>query len=125
MANGTVIIRGGQPIKWGTDGFMSAGTIVNSYDIGNKVETKEVKNNVGNVCSVVVYDTKQEISIEIVLDPTATAKPKAGNVIDAGTVKALVTAADESYQQDDAAVVKITATNWENVDLTKVETQGA
>ena len=83
----------------------------------------------GNVCSVVVYDKKQEITIEVVYDPNAATQPDAGDVITVGTggdaVKALVTAADESYKQDDAAVVKITATNWENVDLSQVQTQGA
>ena len=114
MAN-EVIIKGGETIVWGTDGVYS-GTIVTAYDSTKSSQVKEIKDNFGRTCVVVLYDKKQEITIEIIAAAASTLE--VGDVITVNGVSGVVMNVGESKKQEDAMTNKVTVSNWEQVELT-------
>jgi hypothetical protein len=83
MPGGTThIIRGGTPVKWGTEGVESAKGVITSVTDDDNIQYEKIENNQGAVVGVVIYDTETSIKVDIMADPSQ-AKPVAGNMLSA------------------------------------------
>jgi hypothetical protein len=109
-----VAIKYSQQIVWGTTG---AGTLASQGVIlsASRKRTSEVfeqKNANGENHSVIFYDPKEEISVEVLAAPSATVPVPGDEVTVAGVTAALVLDAEEVWSNNDAKKIRMTLKKW-------------
>lgn len=106
-------IKYSQEIIWGTTG---AGTstmgVILSASRKKTSEVFEQKNAIGENHSVIFYDPKDEISVEVLAKPEATVPEPGAEVTIVGVTAALVLDAEEVWSNSDAKKIRMTLKKW-------------
>lgn len=109
-----VAIKYSTQIVWGasTAGTLASQGVIVSCSRKRTSEVFEQKNADGENHSVVFYDPKEEISVEVLAKPDATVPAPGDEVTVAGVTAALVIDAEEVWSNTDAKKIRMTLKKW-------------
>lgn len=109
-----VAIKYSTQIVWGasTAGTLTEQGVILSASRKRTSEVFEQKNASGENHSVVFYDPKEEISVEVLAKPDSTVPSPGDEVTVAGVTAALVIDAEEVWSNSDAKKIRMTLKKW-------------
>lgn len=107
------LIKYSTAIQWGAEGAGSSSLgIILSATRKRTSEVFEQKNAIGENHSVIFHDPKEEITVEVLANATATAPAPGDEVAIAGVTAALVIDAEEVWSNADAKKIRMNLKKW-------------
>lgn len=108
-----VTIKYSQEIAWGTTGAGTStlGVILSTTSKGTS-DVFEQKNAIGENHSVIFYDQKDEVTVEVLAKPDAVKPEPGAEVAIAGITAALVIDSEYVWSNTDAKKIRMTLKKW-------------
>ena len=107
-----MVIRGDNTIQWGSNGVYT-GYVVSARDQATG-EMVEIPDNVGEPVALVIFNTKFECEIEVIVQ-TTTVRPNRGDLVTLfGRTNTIITETEKIWAQKDTQKLRIRATKFPN-----------
>lgn len=116
-------IKGGASCAWGIGGETSdMGTIID-VSIADAAQTENCEDQEGAVDGVVIYDVETTVKMTVVAS-AAGVPPTIGDTLTVGSVAGIVLNVEEGRQNKGKKKFTVSASTWENLDLSPVTPPG-